>query len=119
MPKDVRGWASVISSVKTELGLLALVLLVVGAFFSSVTGKPAADLGLVIKAFALIILAVIALAGVLLFYRERRAQLESLKQNRHFATLLGEETFKAYEGAIENLLPSDRKAAYRDFYDIM
>lgn len=119
MPNDVKGWASVISSVKTELGLLALVLLVVGAFFAFVSGKSGADLGLVVKAFVLIILLVIILAGVLLFYRERRVHNESLKQNRHFATLLGAETYHAYSGAIEDLLSGEQEQAYRDFYDIM
>ncbi len=119
MLDDTKGWPSVISSVKTELGLLALVLLVVGAFFAFVSGKSGGNVSLVVTAFVLIILTVIALAGMLLFYRERRGHNESLRNNRHFATLIGEETFKAYRGSIEDLLPGEQKEAYQNFYDYM
>jgi hypothetical protein len=116
MLQNVKGLASVISAVKTELALLALVVLVAGFFFQVVSGKPGVELSLVIKTFALIFGLVIVIAGLLLFYRARRTYDENLKQNRNFARCLGEEIFKAYLGSFGNLLPGEREEAYRILY---
>jgi len=60
---------SALSFVKTELGLLALVVLVVGSFFVAASGKPGVQLSLLIEALVSVVVLVILIAGLLLFYR--------------------------------------------------
>lgn len=116
---DSKHWASIVSSVRTELGLLALVLLVVGAFFAVVSGRSGVQLTLLVEEFGIIIGLVIIIAGSLLIYRAHKSSAVDLEQNRHFARCLGEEIFKAYRGVVFNALPKEQAGAYQDLHDYM
>ena len=106
------GWTGFVAAVKTELGLLTVVVLVVGASFSVASRMPGVSSALLIVAFLSVVSVVIIIAGVLLFYRARTARIDKLAPNKTLAQHLGEEIFQAYDGAIANLLPREQQEAY-------
>jgi hypothetical protein len=112
-----RGWAAILSAVKTELALLALVILVVGVFFGAVSRRPEVQSGQLIGAFTSIVALVIVIAGLRLVLQARSSYMAKLTENKRFAQLLGEEIFNAYEGSMKNLLPRDQEEAYQTLHD--
>lgn len=97
-----RSWAKIISAVKTEWGLLALVVLVLGAFFGEVALSSQSHLQLVVILFGSIIAIVILVIGLERFSQARRAHRELMSEN--FARGLGEEIYAVFGGAIQNLV---------------
>jgi hypothetical protein len=113
------GWAAIIGAVGTELGLLTLVVLVLGAAFAVASRIPGVSSEFLIVAFLSLVGVVIVIAGVLLLYRARTARLETLAANKTLALHLGEEIFLAFDGAIANGPLEEQQEAYVTFHDVL
>lgn len=117
MSSDDQGWAKILPLVKTELALLALIVLVVGAFFGTMAIQPGVEKATLVAAFSSIVVLLIVVAGAVLVYRTRTTYLERVARHRNFARGLGEEIYKAVDGAIQNSLPTEQEEAYETLYD--